>query len=442
LKLLFLGHNPFAKAHFPSTFEYPFQLNTLDIRHCQLELQQIPKSVIAFLHRQLQPSHYNPPIGDKSSNSNSNSNSNNSSSSSSSSSSNNPNTQREISKSSSVSNSSNASSCKSKTANNDKSRAVDSVHVPVQTVGSDLKSFHFYSEGNPCHLELQRILSDPGTKEETEMSESEQPVRYVSSNEFPVGYSEMIGKRTEMEDTLAIIGQFGGQAKQLLVCLFDGHGGSEVAQLACNEYPEILLDMLHLETDVIQALHKSFETMNEVGKEILRQLNLYEKRVGSTAVIVLLVENRLYVANAGDSRAVLAKRNGDAIRLSFDHKPLLRSERDLIRHAGGFVMETGRVNGVLAVSRGLCDFYLHPFVSREPYIAPPLELSPLDDFLIVACDGVWDVLSDNMAVSIVGASLRENPSDCFLAASRLRDLAYLHGSRDNISSVVVQLHKD
>ena len=78
---------------------------------------------------------------------------------------------------------------------------------------------------------------------------------------------------------------------------------------------------------------------------------------------------QIYISNVGDSRAVLC-RGGKPLRLSFDHKPSSREEEDRINAIGGYVMgETGRVNGVLAVSRSVGDFFMHPYVSFSLYLS-------------------------------------------------------------------------
>ena len=94
----------------------------------------------------------------------------------------------------------------------------------------------------------------------------------------------------------------------------------------------------------------------------------------------------------------------------------------------------GRVVGMLAVSRAFGDLDLQPFVSASPY-RNVVDITDMPDFLIIACDGVWDVISDKAACEIV---LSER-GDVVRAAMKLRDLAYLYGSLDNISVVVVRL---
>ena len=101
----------------------------------------------------------------------------------------------------------------------------------------------------------------------------------------------------------------------------------------------------------------------------------------------------LYCANAGDARGVLC-RGGKAIRLTYDHKGSDKQEAKRIMDAGGFVM-SGRVNGVLAVTRSLGDSSMKEFVVGSPYTTET-ELYDEDEFVILACDGVSSVIAHNM----------------------------------------------
>ena len=91
-----------------------------------------------------------------------------------------------------------------------------------------------------------------------------------------------------------------------------------------------------------------------------------------------------------------------------------------------FSQTTQRVNGMLGVPRSIGDFFVKPFVSEEPYVAS-LALQPDDDFLLLGCDGVFDELDDQLVVDV--CRKEEAP---LAAACRVRDVAYLLGSDDNI----------
>ncbi|KAH7075295.1 protein serine/threonine phosphatase 2C [Auriculariales sp. MPI-PUGE-AT-0066] len=139
----------------------------------------------------------------------------------------------------------------------------------------------------------------------------------------------------------------------------------------------------------------------------------------------------LYTANAGDARAVLC-RAGKAVRLTYDHKGSDRQEAKRIMDAGGFVMNN-RVNGVLAVTRALGDSSMKDFVVGAPYTTET-ELSEEDEFLIIACDGLWDVAEDQQAVDLV-----RPVRDAQEATEKLLKHAMNNFSTDNVTVLVVRL---
>ena len=94
----------------------------------------------------------------------------------------------------------------------------------------------------------------------------------------------------------------------------------------------------------------------------------------------------LYTANVGDARIVLC-RNGKALRLSYDHKGSDENEGKRVSNAGGLILNN-RVNGVLAVTRALGDAYMKDLVTGHPYTTETVIQADLDEFIILACDGV------------------------------------------------------
>ncbi|KAG7098510.1 hypothetical protein E1B28_000454 [Marasmius oreades] len=138
----------------------------------------------------------------------------------------------------------------------------------------------------------------------------------------------------------------------------------------------------------------------------------------------------LYCANAGDARGVLC-RTGKAVRLTYDHKGSDKQEAKRITDAGGFVM-SGRVNGVLAVTRSLGDSSMKEFVVGAPYTTET-ELCDDDEFLILACDGLWDVISDQGAVDLI-----RDIEDAQAASQKLLKYALSHHTTDNVTVIVVR----
>lgn len=145
------------------------------------------------------------------------------------------------------------------------------------------------------------------------------------------------------------------------------------------------------------------------------------------------------MANAGDCRAVLC-RKGEAIDMSQDHRPVYPSERRRVEELGGYI-DDGYLNGVLSVSRALGDWDMkNPIGAPSPLIAEPefqqVVLTEDDEFLIIGCDGIWDVMSSQHAVSLVRRGLRrhDDPEQC------ARDLvmeALRRNTFDNLTVIVV-----
>uniref|UniRef100_A0A0D9WAM9 protein-serine/threonine phosphatase n=1 Tax=Leersia perrieri TaxID=77586 RepID=A0A0D9WAM9_9ORYZ len=157
-----------------------------------------------------------------------------------------------------------------------------------------------------------------------------------------------------------------------------------------------------------------------------------QNQCGSTASTAVLIGDRLFVANVGDSRAIICRGgNGiDTIAVSKDHKPDQMDERQRIEDAGGFVM-TWRVGGVLAVSRAFGDKLLKQYVVVDPEIREEIVDHSLE-FLILASDGLWDVVSNEEAVDMTRSI--HDPEE---AAKKLLQEAYKRESSDNIICVVV-----
>ncbi|KDR75906.1 hypothetical protein GALMADRAFT_248684 [Galerina marginata CBS 339.88] len=138
----------------------------------------------------------------------------------------------------------------------------------------------------------------------------------------------------------------------------------------------------------------------------------------------------LYSANAGDARGVLC-RSGKAVRLTYDHKGSDKQEAKRITDAGGFVM-SGRVNGVLAVTRSLGDSSMKEFVVGSPYTTET-ELCEEDELLILACDGLWDVIGDQAAIELI-----HEIEDAQEASMTLLQHALSHHTTDNVTVIVVR----
>jgi len=174
------------------------------------------------------------------------------------------------------------------------------------------------------------------------------------------------------------------------------------------------------------------ECLVRAFRELDEQMKPFAVQSGTTAVVCWIRGDVLYTANVGDSRAVL-RRGEDAIRLTVDHKPQLEGETERVEYLGGSI-RNNRVQGQLAVTRALGDHnFAGNIVSAEPYLTVTT-LTNKDTHLLLACDGVFDVMSDQAAMDLVATQ-----STTTAAATQLKDTAFDEGSTDNISTVVIDL---
>ncbi|KAM0833017.1 hypothetical protein ACQ4PT_064514 [Festuca glaucescens] len=228
-------------------------------------------------------------------------------------------------------------------------------------------------------------------------------IDYVSKNcdredgKLKCGYSSFRGKRATMEDFYDVkLTEIDGQAVSLFG-VFDGHGGSRAAEYLKEHLFENLMKHPKFLSDTKLAIS---ETYQKTDADFLESESNAFRDDGSTASTAVLVGGHLYVANVGDSRAVVSKA-GKAMALSVDHKPNRTDERKRIENAGGVVIWAGtwRVGGVLAMSRAFGNRLLKPFVVAEPEIQEQVFDGELES-LVLASDGLWDAVENEEAVSL------------------------------------------
>ncbi|WOL03807.1 putative protein phosphatase 2C 41 [Canna indica] len=216
-----------------------------------------------------------------------------------------------------------------------------------------------------------------------------------------------------------------------LFAIFDGHLGDRVpAYLQKHLFTNILKEE-EFWTSPDRAISKAYE---KTDKAILSH-NSDMSRGGSTAVTAILINGRkLWIANIGDSRAVLAK-GREALQLTVDHEP--NAERGSIETRGGFVSnmpgDVPRVNGQLAVSRAFGDKSLKSHLRSDPDICSE-DITADSELLILASDGLWKVMSNKEAVDIA-----RKVKDPQAAARQLTTEALNRDSKDDISCIVIRL---
>ncbi|XP_078428188.1 putative protein phosphatase 2C 49 [Wolffia australiana] len=286
------------------------------------------------------------------------------------------------------------------------------------------------------------------------------------------GVASLRGRRAEMEDAAAARPEF---LRGLhFFAVYDGHGCSHVAEACQERMHEVVAEEIAGrcfaggDEEWTAVMERSFARVEaEMGQRRRGAAACRCKmqppeclRVGSTAVAVVVTPDRLVVANCGDSRAVLC-RGGAAFPLSSDHKPERPDELERIQAAGGRVVywDCARVLGVLSTSRAIGDCYLKPYVTSVPEVKVVRRTTD-DELLILASDGLWDVVPGGAACKAARWCLRRNGRQilpksegdgtgkegvygpnkaCRDAAQLLAQLAVARQSEDNVSVVVVDL---
>ncbi|KAL6988083.1 protein-serine,threonine phosphatase [Sarracenia purpurea var. burkii] len=250
------------------------------------------------------------------------------------------------------------------------------------------------------------------------------------------------GRRQTMEDTHFLTPHVCSEKDVHVFGIFDGHRGAAAAEFSARALPGFL-QSLGFTKSPSDALQEAFVKTDIAFRN---ELDYHRKSKGAiqkdwhpgcTAIVALIVRNKLFVANAGDCRAMLC-RASNAYALSKDHVASCLEERERVIKAGGEVkwqVDTWRVGpAALQVTRSIGDDDLKPAVTAEPEITETI-LSVEDEYLVMASDGLWDVVSEAEIVRIIKDTVKE-PGMC---SKRLAMEAAELGSKDNITVIVVFL---
>ncbi|XP_059636491.1 probable protein phosphatase 2C 44 [Cornus florida] len=215
-----------------------------------------------------------------------------------------------------------------------------------------------------------------------------------------------------------------------LFAIYDGHLGDSVPSYLKDNLFNNILDEPNFWKDPEAAIRNAYCSTDKFILENSMQLG----PGGSTAVTAIVVDGKdLWVANIGDSRAVVSER-GSAKQLTVDHEP--RTERRRIEKQGGFVTklpgDVPRVNGQLAVARAFGDQSLKAHLSSDPDVRH-IPIDSTIEFIILASDGLWKVMANQEAVDMV-----KSIKDPQAAAKRLTTEALARKSKDDISCIVIR----
>ncbi|XP_038701203.1 probable protein phosphatase 2C 22 isoform X2 [Tripterygium wilfordii] len=298
----------------------------------------------------------------------------------------------------------------------------------------------------PCKKSLVRL---PSLTKTSEISVDAELIIHDETDFVPIvrsGACADIGVRSYMEDVYVCVDNFmhdyGNKSiidgPSSFYGIFDGHGGKHAADFACNHLPRFIVEDEEFPQQIERVLVSAFlQTDTAFAEACSLDAALAS---GSTALVAVVLGRLLVVANAGDCRAVLCRR-GKAVEMSRDHKPICSKERMRIEASGGSIWD-GYLNGQLNVTRALGDWHMEGMkgadggpLSAEPEVMTK-ELTEEDEFMIIGCDGIWDVFRSQNAVDFARRRLQEH-NDPVMCSKDLVEEALKRKSWDNLSAVVV-----
>jgi protein phosphatase len=266
-----------------------------------------------------------------------------------------------------------------------------------------------------------------------------------------VGSGSVQGYRPTMEDehfSLLNVTTVEGSPVSM-VGILDGHCGKRVAELGARFVPECFFAHPALGQNNALAL---VEAIVHADRNIFQTIGKTEG--GSTVICAVVHGSMLFVACLGDARAVVSEGGGMTLAMSEDHKPSDPQETQRVIRCGGTV-QFGRVCGCLAVSRALGDYEFKftgsKFVPNKELMVSniadvrQLNITDATTFILLACDGLWDVMSNEESTAFVleylrKADLKEPKRALDQCCLRLADLAVERGSTDNVSVVIMFFH--
>lgn len=363
----------------------------------------------------------------------------------------------------------------------------------VDVIETALKRFHEEETKTPRCSEFTTICHPKYS-----LSRNRNRRREAAKMRVQVGVSLAQGARPYMEDRYSVVERLldteeDAETSPCLLAVYDGHNGAYASEYARRRFKDLLGENEDLteisrraqyaelaDDDVEKVRELLVDAFATVDEEILQRTVILNKRDGSTVLLGLLVGGKLFVANLGDSRGVLAHADDNseasdddeddevvasAVRLSVDHKPDLKEETERVEEAGGKVIFSGcwrvahdQIPLRLAISRSLGD---HPLKTNLPAScsAPLVSVVPdvrvvnveaAGEYLVFASDGLWDRLSDDDAAKIVRSKVAEfhwaeEPTSAEdvtkealqFAANALVEAALLKRSMDNITAMVI-----
>ena len=246
-----------------------------------------------------------------------------------------------------------------------------------------------------------------------------------------------------------------------IFCLFDGHSGSNCCDFLRDNFPRYFLNSKLFPFDIKAAIRDAFSRLEKDFLNLaIGQDNYLLDKSGSCALVLIIADNMIYIANVGDSRAIMSNYNGrEIVQLTEDHKPNVIKERKRIKQNGGVVYKVNSFNtlyriipGNLSVSRTIGDaeskipFFggkLGVVISTPDIVSFRFDESK-NDFIVLGSDGIFDKLeNEELAKAIwstldysesMGGNANEQGGIC---ADMAIKLAMSKKSKDNVSAIFI-----
>ncbi|ODQ66423.1 hypothetical protein NADFUDRAFT_82247 [Nadsonia fulvescens var. elongata DSM 6958] len=273
---------------------------------------------------------------------------------------------------------------------------------------------------------------------------------------MPYGLADCLGNNREnLSNIDMVIERFRGNENEVIVGLFDGlnensENGNRVSKLLQETFGKAFTEELKKMRDndtVSDALYRAFLSTNkEIGLAALTpaneragtapsahrsitasHLNTDDGFTGSCATICYINEQSLYVANVGDTTAILATSDGQYQVVTTDHTLTNPVEQARIRASGGLISPDAKLDGIVGVSRAFGFYNIIPYIMTAPDIVERT-ITESDELLIMANKELWQYMNHETAVDIA----RTEKGDPMLAAQKLRDFAIAYGASDKI----------
>lgn len=228
------------------------------------------------------------------------------------------------------------------------------------------------------------------------------------------------GLRQSMEDRCVVEFLTGSK---IFIGVFDGHGGDAIAQMCIETAPKLMEDLLQTNQDVPQCIKTLYKLLDEKARD------MGFPYVGTTAAIILVTPDKVWFSNCGDAMIAMKVRNGDVKFMTQNHK--VENEKERIIDLGGIVTYwdgCARIYGTLNIARSIGDHYLKTYVISDPYVTTSNCIKSDIEWILVASDGLWDVIEPHAA----RISLHNSNNNLQLLVQE----ALARGSTDNITAVL------